>query len=121
MTNVDWRKGKDVKSCLHLWTQINVDAQGHVIPCIWFDKVVLGNVKEKSLREIWNNERYRYLRKNFSRLTACSKCCYFYQSFTDNAKRALQVANFPFASLIRNKPNGTGEAPGTVPADQAAK
>ena len=101
MTVVDWRKGKTIKSCLHLWTQINVNAQGDVIPCLWYDKLIMGNIHNQSLKDIWNNEFACHLRKNFKKISACSKCCYFYLTLTQNAKRALEVANFPFKSLLK--------------------
>jgi MoaA/NifB/PqqE/SkfB family radical SAM enzyme len=96
----DWKKGKKVDSCLHLWTQINISPAGDVIPCLWYDLFPMGNIRNSCLKEIWNNGNYRHLRKNFSHLTACSKCCYFYLNLPDNIRRAVEVANFPLRSLI---------------------
>lgn len=99
-TITDWTIGKKINSCLHLWTQLNINAQGKVIPCLWYDLLEIGDVRKSSIKEIWNNERYQYIRKNFSKLKSCSKCCYFYLDFRSNFKRALKVANFPFKKLI---------------------
>lgn len=51
--------------CQHLWKNLVIAWNGDVVPCCYdYDaKVVLGNVNEQSLDEIWNGPAYRELRK----------------------------------------------------------
>ncbi|MBB4266194.1 radical SAM/SPASM domain-containing protein [Roseospira visakhapatnamensis] len=50
--------------CEFPWTSLTVMADGNVVPCTQdYDvEMVLGNVMEQSLEEIWNGDRYRDLR-----------------------------------------------------------
>jgi radical SAM protein with 4Fe4S-binding SPASM domain len=51
--------------CAYLWKSVVVTASGDVIPCCAdFDaSLVMGNVNQQSLAEIWQGERYRALRR----------------------------------------------------------
>lgn len=100
----DWHKGRPITSCLHLWTQININAAGGVVPCLWYDLLEFGNIREEPLGTIWNNVHFQYMRTHLKEVHACSKCCYFYLTLPQNIKRAIQVANFPFKSLLVGKP-----------------
>ncbi|MBN2037165.1 MAG: radical SAM protein [Chitinispirillaceae bacterium] len=100
----DWRIGrKNAHTCLHIWTQLCINANGDVNPCMWWDGYVVGNIREKPVMELWNSEGFRNIRKNIRRLTACSKCTYFYLSLPENFRRALAVPHFPFKSLLIKK------------------
>ena len=50
--------------CEFPWTSSTIMAEGNVVPCtqISNNEIVLGNVNEKSLEEIWNGEEYKNLR-----------------------------------------------------------
>ena len=64
---------KDLKSrshyskqyCEYPWLSLTIMADGNVVPCtqISNNELVLGNVKENTLEEIWNGEKYKELRK----------------------------------------------------------
>jgi radical SAM protein with 4Fe4S-binding SPASM domain len=68
------------KVCTFPWYSMVVCADGTVTPCPqdYFAKMAMGNVKEASLREIWNGEPYRDLRRRFrtdlDSLPLCRKC-----------------------------------------------
>lgn len=51
--------------CEFPWTSLTVMADGNVVPCTQdYDvEMVLGNVMEQTLEEIWNGERYQRLRE----------------------------------------------------------
>ena len=51
--------------CEYPWTSLTVMAEGNVVPCtqISNNEIVLGNVNEQSLEEIWNSEKYKNFRK----------------------------------------------------------
>jgi radical SAM protein with 4Fe4S-binding SPASM domain len=68
--------------CEFPWTSTTVMAEGNVVPCtqISNNEIVLGNVNENSLENIWNNENYNNLRKmhitgNFPKGHKCSERC----------------------------------------------
>ena len=51
--------------CEYPWLSVSIMADGNVVPCtqISNNELVLGNIKENSLEEIWNGEKYKELRK----------------------------------------------------------
>jgi radical SAM protein with 4Fe4S-binding SPASM domain len=50
--------------CEFPWTSVTIMAEGNVVPCtqISNNEIVLGNVNENSLEEIWNSKKYQELR-----------------------------------------------------------
>jgi radical SAM protein with 4Fe4S-binding SPASM domain len=67
MTNAEARKHFAVPSCRLPWETVSITWDGSVVPCCYdYDrKVALGNVKEQTLREIWNGRPMRALREEF--------------------------------------------------------
>lgn len=68
--------------CEYPWTSLTVMADGNVVPCtqISNNEIVLGNIKENSLEEIWNGKKYQDFRKmhisgNFPKDHKCKKSC----------------------------------------------
>lgn len=64
--------------CSVCHSSICITENGNVYPCTGWQDYVLGNIKEKSLKEIWNNsERVQYLRglrkKDFPKCIQCSE------------------------------------------------
>jgi len=51
--------------CEYPWLSVSIMADGNVVPCtqISNSELVLGNVKENTLEEIWNGKKYQELRK----------------------------------------------------------
>ncbi len=67
--------------CLLPWSRIVISPYGEVFPCINLSMIgcVLGNIKEKSLKDIWNSQRYINFRKKLKKnklFPLCSKCCH---------------------------------------------
>lgn len=67
--------------CLYPYRMINIFFDGKVIPCCedGFGRYVLGNIKEKSLEEIWNGPKAQYLRqklnaKSRDKIILCRQC-----------------------------------------------
>lgn len=65
------------------WQQMVVDSGGDVMPCCYWraygnSNPILGNVNEKSLEEIWNDEGYRELRRHMAaddlKSAGCQNC-----------------------------------------------
>lgn len=65
--------------CAYLWRNVVVTAVGDVIPCCMdYDaRMVMGNVKEQSLQEIWHGEKFRQARADQLAgrfLSTCESC-----------------------------------------------
>lgn len=67
MTNEEARQHFPVPSCHLPWETLSITWDGSVVPCCYdYDrKMVLGNVAEQTLTEIWNGEPMRALRAEF--------------------------------------------------------
>ncbi len=72
---------KSYAPCTFLWNALLVLYNGDVVPCAqdFFAKQVVGNVTQKSLEEIWNDEPIRQLRqalidKRYTEYPACRNC-----------------------------------------------
>ena len=75
------RQGKKYTACPFPWNALVIFWDGTVLPCTqdFFGDFVAGNVKNSSLKEIWNGEKMRHLRKKLAEgsiadLKACSRC-----------------------------------------------
>jgi len=65
------------KTCPFLWKRAYVDWNGDILPCCVPGHPVMGNVKEKPFREIWNNELYQEMRKRLytdNPFDCCKNC-----------------------------------------------
>ena len=58
------------------WDSVHILANGDVMVCEVMDKVPLGNLKEQTLREIWNGPAYREFRSRYVRgaVPECRDC-----------------------------------------------
>lgn len=58
---------KDRVTCRFPWTRLTVTWDGDVVPCCYdYDKrLILGNAASQSLKQIWNGEPMRRLRREF--------------------------------------------------------
>ena len=66
--------------CLIPWARTVVSPYGEVFPCVNFSLIgyTLGNIKEKSLKDIWNAIPYKDFRRMLKKrglFPLCSKCC----------------------------------------------
>ena len=68
--------------CEYPWLSLTVMADGSVVPCtqISNNELILGNVNENSLEEIWNGKKYDEFRKmhvtgNFPKGHKCKEKC----------------------------------------------
>ncbi len=72
---------KHSSTCTFPWNALVIFWDGNVLPCSqdFFGSYILGNVKESSLKDIWNNTRSAQLREKLSKkdiqdLKACRNC-----------------------------------------------
>lgn len=70
--------------CLYLWTQLNVHSNGDVVPCCidWDNKMIAGNVREESLKEIWRGRALEGIRRahekgQMEKIPLCQDCNFF--------------------------------------------
>ena len=68
--------------CEYPWTSSTIMAEGNVVPCtqISNNEIVLGNLNENSLEDIWNGKKYQKLRNmhitgKFPKGHKCSEKC----------------------------------------------
>lgn len=66
------------KPCLFPFSNMFINPEGHVYPCLSVD---MGSLKEKTIKEIFNQPRYKCFRKNIKAakvLNGCQLCCELY-------------------------------------------
>jgi len=80
--NMENRSHYESQYCEYPWTSLTVMADGSVVPCTqdYDTELVLGNVNENTLEEIWNGEPYKKLRRihiegNFPKGHKCQERC----------------------------------------------
>lgn len=64
--------------CMMPWVHMHAFADGRVYPCCFGDyHLPMGNLRENTMEEVWNNEKYRELRRNMLNekpSSVCKKC-----------------------------------------------
>ena len=72
---------KNYKVCTWPFYAICVNSSGTVSPCAldWQEKLIVGDAKKQSLKEIWNSDklnelRIRFLKKEVENIDVCSTC-----------------------------------------------
>lgn len=73
-----------IKKCYVTSDYIFIDPYGNVFPCTNLDKYILGNVREESIKNIWNNERHLRIKKILSKrkFPVCDYCCHLGHNLT---------------------------------------
>jgi radical SAM protein with 4Fe4S-binding SPASM domain len=64
--------------CLSIFSAVELNSNGDMSPCRDYHDYVVGNVKEQTITELWNSDRYREFRKSLSSqglMPVCSRCC----------------------------------------------
>ena len=65
-------------TCNHIFTSVEINSNGDMSPCRDYHDFVVGNVKDKTVTQLWNSESYCTFRKSLSRkglMPACTRCC----------------------------------------------
>jgi len=71
--------GIDKNDCDHIISTITVRSDGAVVPCCYdlTSKLIMGNIHNESLRNIWSNSKYHDLRESVDTkqfLSICASC-----------------------------------------------
>jgi len=62
------------RECPQLLAYAYVTLDGDVTPCCHLPRLVMGNLREQSLREIWHGGRYRHFRTTYRSSPTCREC-----------------------------------------------
>ena len=68
------------RKCFYPFYQLMIDYDGAVLLCNhdWHKKLILGNVKETSILDVWNSEKYKEVRGNLANAnrnqSPCNRC-----------------------------------------------
>jgi radical SAM protein with 4Fe4S-binding SPASM domain len=77
-------KSGGVTPCAHPWTSVSIDEKGQVFPCCQ-SNLLMGDLRTSTFDEIWNNWRYRKLRRTVNTASAppdCRRCVLRGATFT---------------------------------------
>ncbi len=75
-TDHDCRFGFD--RCVSIFSAVEINSNGDMSPCRDYHDFVVGNIKEKTITDLWNSEPYRKFRKSISEkglMPVCTRCC----------------------------------------------
>ncbi|MBS7287662.1 MAG: radical SAM protein [Candidatus Freyarchaeota archaeon] len=79
-------------TCYRPWLSADINHNGDVVPCCYSEEV-MGNVRARSFREVWNGEKYNQLRKMFRerRFPDFCKDCFFYPGLLNDIPLGRQL------------------------------
>jgi len=65
--------------CNYIRREMRIMWNGNVLPCCWDwdDTIVLGNVKDNTLYDIWNGHKFNQFRKDYQNTDMCKKCGFY--------------------------------------------
>ena len=92
---------------------VHILASANVVVCEVHDETHLGNLREKSLREIWHSDAYREFRDQYvrGRVAQCRDCVWKMAYIPTNWKSSIAVADGMSPQLIRGWYNHEGKSP----------
>jgi len=64
--------------CVSIFSAVEINSNGDMSPCRDYHDFVVGNVKDKTITELWNSQPYRKFRKSISEkglMPVCTRCC----------------------------------------------
>src|SRR5262249_44850910 len=116
------------RKCFWPWLSMTVDADGSVYPCGCQFAVngwkPYGNLREQSLEEIWNGERYvetrRFLSGECGKKAGLDLPCYTCPFFGDPAVEKAAPASTPAPVILPVLPSRCGDRPDAPAADVGA-
>jgi len=64
--------------CVSIYQVVEIDSNGDLSPCRDYHDYVVGNIKNNTITELWNSERYQAFRRSLATeglMPVCSRCC----------------------------------------------
>jgi len=87
--------------CILPWLHFYANPDGSVIPCCIADHHLhLGNLRQNSIEEIWNNDRFKNLRKKMMNGQRCDECNACYISEDNGNFSSRQYYNEKFKKYL---------------------
>ena len=66
------------KRCISIFHAVEIDSNGDMSPCRDYHDYVVGNVKDHTITDLWNNEAYTRFRSSLHTeglMPVCTRCC----------------------------------------------
>ena len=66
------------KQCISIYQAVELNSNGDMSPCRDYHDYVVGNVKQQTITQLWNSDRYRRFRRSLYQdglMPVCSRCC----------------------------------------------
>jgi len=66
------------KRCISIFHAVEIDSNGDMSPCRDYHDYVVGNVKDHTITDLWNNEPYARFRSSLHTeglMPVCTRCC----------------------------------------------
>ncbi|HEX7407045.1 MAG TPA: radical SAM protein [Candidatus Binatia bacterium] len=102
---MDSRIRRKRNPCKHPWYHPSIHWNGVVCSCTYDprEKYPLGDLREKTFREIWSDEPYRRLRRQFregwNQIPLCRECSYAYEGGDCSRETIAEAFFFPRPAL----------------------
>jgi radical SAM protein with 4Fe4S-binding SPASM domain len=64
--------------CVSIYSAVEINSNGDMSPCRDYHDFVVGNVKEHTITELWNSDKYKQFRRSLSEqglMPVCTRCC----------------------------------------------
>ena len=64
--------------CVSIYSAVEIDSNGDMSPCRDYHDFVVGNVKERTVTQLWNSAPYVQFRQSLSTkglMPVCARCC----------------------------------------------
>lgn len=88
--------------CILPWIHFYANPDGNVLPCCIGDyRYPLGNIQNDSITDIWNNERYRFIRKQMLSGERCVECNACYQNEDAGVSSFRQSVNNEYSEYLK--------------------
>ena len=74
----DHRERFGYNQCVSIYQVVEIDSNGDLSPCRDYHDYVVGNIKNSTITELWNSERYQAFRRSLATeglMPVCSRCC----------------------------------------------
>ncbi len=72
--------------CQFCTTQMILTPNGDVVPCLYYNKYVIGNLKKQEVKQVWGNKRHREFcaQQRNSKIDICNYCSikFYHKSFS---------------------------------------
>lgn len=98
ITNMEIIKAQDLRTwkypkvdCLFCTTQAVITPSGDVVPCVYYNNYILGNLKNDDVRNIWGNQKHREFcnQQQSDDIDLCNYCSikFYHPSFGETVRR----------------------------------